>query len=96
MLVLPGDPRATGLPVTARTPCQACGQPIVWALGRTGRRMPLNATPDPAGNVELHADGRAVVHKTAPLTGVDLYTSHFATCPNAAEFRRARPQRKQT
>lgn len=76
--------------MTARTPCKACGASILWAETALGRRIPLNATPDPTGNVELHADGRAVVHKTAPLTGVTTYRTHFETCPNASQFRRPR------
>ena len=74
--------------------CKSCHAPILWAETVNGRRIPLDAHPDPTGNVELHADGRAVVHRTAPLTGVPLYRAHHQTCPYAAEHRRSTPIRR--
>jgi len=76
--------RATGL---AEATCRSCGAPIVWVvMFPSGKRMPLDAKP-------LH--GLIRVEPGAPATGhmrgkdaEDLYVSHFATCPNAAQHRK--------
>ncbi|WP_053208299.1 hypothetical protein [Jiangella muralis] len=66
--------------------CSLCGADVVWAITAAGKRQPLNATPDPAGNVAAHRDGtgtrraRAVV-PDRPLMGFErLYMPHAATC----------------
>jgi len=55
--------------------------------------MPLDATPNPDGNVVLEDDGTARV--LGPLEVLAdarlLYMPHHASCPNAGEFRRKRP-----
>lgn len=59
--------------------------------------MPLDATPNPAGNVVLGRDllGGVVAHVVAGshlellrASGRDLYMPHHATCPDVEEFRR--------
>lgn len=79
--------------------CQSCDAAVVWAVTAKGRRMPVNATPDPAGNVVLVDQGISspplalVIHteRQQTETPVDaLHTSHFQTCPNAAAHRRTR------
>lgn len=53
--------------------------------------MPVDADPSPVGNVELVDDDgilRATVHSQPPLGVDDLYVSHFATCPDANDWRR--------
>lgn len=69
--------------------CRSCTAPIVWGRTETGAMMPLNATPDPTGNVERYASGMVTVHGAPPmfLTGV-LHRPHWADCPDAAEWRR--------
>jgi hypothetical protein len=64
--------------------CKACGAAIVWAVTSNGRRMPVDADPIPGPNVRLNADG------TCDVFGL-LHHSHFATCPNADRFRKAKP-----
>jgi hypothetical protein len=60
--------------------CRRCGDPIKWAThARTGRPMPLNAAPVPAV-FAITSDGQAAA--------AIVYTSHFATCPHADEFRK--------
>lgn len=76
------------------TTCRACGKRIFFAKTPAGKAIPLNAEPDPAGNVALR-DGLAVVLggealAAARATGEELRTSHFADCPAAARFRKAR------
>lgn len=41
--------------------------------------MPLDAEPDPTGNVTIEG-GKAVVHGQPPMTG-PVYMPHHATCP---------------
>lgn len=78
--------------------CRTCRAPVVWAVLPSGRRIPLDPEPDPAGRVRLEAigpgtDRAAVVLNTgdaedARAAGEALYTSHFATCPQADQHRR--------
>jgi hypothetical protein len=56
------------------------------------RSMPVDALPAADGNVLVLADGKARVLTAAErgrYVGT-LYKSHFATCPQAAQHRRAR------
>lgn len=71
-------------------PCSACGAPIVFARSANDRPIPLNAEPDPNGNIWVSADGRAHYRSKAnPIPdGAERYTSHFIDCPQAAQFRR--------
>jgi len=83
----------------ARTPegfvieaCRTCNAPVVWATTRKGKAMPVDAAPVDDGNVELTAAGPGRV-VAAVLTGPSLMPtplrkSHFATCPDAEEWRR--------
>jgi len=85
------------------TACRSCGAPVWWVLSTTGKRLPLDAEPSPAGTVMVHGGGE---EEAAPvgevLTGdrltraramvergdLALYVSHFATCPHADDWRR--------
>jgi hypothetical protein len=72
--------------------CKGCPAQIVWALDRTGRRVPLDAEPLVGGNLYVtgHAsDGTPNIRKLLPhqTFGRRLYQSHFATCPAAGAFR---------
>ena len=75
--------------------CRSCKAPMYWAITRDGKRIPMNALPDPAGgfvltlkpNGELHAEAFDQVHHGSARR---RYTSHFANCPNADEHRRGR------
>jgi hypothetical protein len=70
---------------------------MLWAINeKSGKGNPLDPEPVPDGNViptgETHEDGRMYVrnlHKgEEPPPGTPRYVSHFATCPNAEEFRK--------
>jgi hypothetical protein len=72
--------------------CRSCPAAILWATTEKGRSMPVDAEPDPDGNVEITYDdaGRAhaVVHGQPPMvTAGKLHMPHFATCPKADEWR---------
>jgi hypothetical protein len=73
--------------------CRACRAPLFWATTPRGKNIPLDPQPTLDGNVEI-VEGEAVVLAGVHLdaarrAGAQLYTSHFATCPHASEFRRA-------
>lgn len=76
--------------------CRSCGASIVWTLTDSGKRMPVDAEPTDGGNVFLwRKDGevRAMVLGALDTVRTELdngkrYTSHFVTCPDAAEHRR--------
>lgn len=75
--------------------CRSCQAPIRWAVTTTGKRMPIDHEPTPDGNVTVHRDEAgqdiATVHAVgAPLEG-PRWTSHFATCAQAAQHRRTPP-----
>ncbi len=41
-------------------PCSSCGAPIIWIKTPKNKSMPLDATPNPDGNVVIR-EGLAVV-----------------------------------
>lgn len=74
--------------------CSMCSAPMRWVLTEGNRRMPLDAEPNPAGNVLLiERDGKV---RARVLGGPDLpvrddltaWMPHFNTCPDSAEFKR--------
>lgn len=72
--------------------CKSCGADILWALTDDGKKAPLDAKP--TGKVIVldgfvYADQGELLPPTAKV--VDGYVSHFSTCPNAAEHRKAKP-----
>jgi hypothetical protein len=86
---------------TEPTRCRSCDADILWVEWASGRRMPVDAVADnrPVGRggdiVLAHrkdAD-KLLAEKYEPGkhdAKRNRYTSHFATCPNADEHRRAR------
>jgi hypothetical protein len=68
--------------------CRSCEAPVIWAETTTGKKMPLDARPTAKGNlVFLAGVARGATDEDRRLKR-PLYTSHFATCPDAATFRR--------
>jgi hypothetical protein len=75
--------------------CKSCGAAIRWArLLPSMKAHPLNAEPSEGGNIDLAEDTAAVLTKgqlaSARAKGSPLYTSHFSSCPQAAQHRRAK------
>lgn len=63
--------------------CSSCGAAILWTETEQGRPMPVDATPTGKGIALIPlADGRTRSRV------IDVYVSHFATCPNAAKHRK--------
>ncbi len=70
--------------------CKSCGAEMIWATSlTTGKAVPLNAKPDPGGNLVLLVGG-----KTRGVTDEDIesgrprHTSHFVDCPQRREWRK--------
>jgi hypothetical protein len=61
--------------------CRGCGAEIIWAVTSTMKRIPLDAKSEK--RFTLVDEG---THQQAFLR--DTYVSHFATCPQANEFRK--------
>lgn len=82
--------------------CRTCNAPIEWVITERGKRMPIDANPHPDGRFKklprvATEHGMATKVRYLPdaeladaRAGVSaLYTSHFATCPDAADHRKA-------
>jgi hypothetical protein len=76
--------------------CRSCGASILWAKTTTGKSMPIDTAPAADGNVILQSrqglQPLAIVFGagTAPPDNQARYTSHFATCSQAAKHRSTR------
>ena len=64
--------------------CRSCSAEIEWAVTTNGRPIPLDLERHPYGNITLDDAGVAQV----VVPGEGDRSSHFATCPDAARFRR--------
>jgi len=81
--------------------CESCGAEMFFAFTDNGKRAPINAVPDPAGLFRLVQDSFPAKVTTKPVElGQDddgvRYTSHFATCPHADEWRNKQRTAKAT
>lgn len=76
------------------TICDDCPARVIW--GNTGKSMmPVNADPDPAGNIVLIRQqvGPPRIFVTEDRTAYPAeprWTSHFTNCPQADARRRPR------
>jgi hypothetical protein len=69
--------------------CRSCNAPIRWARTVNDKAIPLDAQPTTLGNLELR--GQVAHHVTPDHNALGTrYTSHFATCKNAAQHRKAK------
>jgi hypothetical protein len=73
--------------------CRTCGAPVVWATTKNDKAMPIDAQPVADGNVELAAGPTPGTVAATVLSGPSLMPgplrkSHFATCPDADDWRR--------
>jgi hypothetical protein len=73
-----------------------CGARIIWAVTVHGELMPVDADPDPDGNLELvpeprYPDSRmpnVIVHEQPTLWAGTRWHAHFVTCPEADKWRK--------
>ena len=74
--------------------CNSCGAPVRWCLiKKTGRKMPINTipTPDARPGFVLRVGGEAELATDEDRRLLrEIYTSHFATCPQAHVWRQAK------
>ncbi len=71
-----------------RQTCRSCGAPILWRKHqRTGKPAPIDAEPNPDGNVLLLRENRyralSREEREAAIARMEgpLHTNHFQTCP---------------
>lgn len=77
-------------------PCRSCGKPIRFIEMRSGKKMPVD--PDliayadaKDGDVLVTEQGNTYkVNLANRLPNVKGYVSHFATCPQADDWRKPR------
>jgi hypothetical protein len=72
--------------------CRSCGAPVVWAKTTARHPIPLNPEPSEAGNL-AYCDAGVVEYVGGPRSLFDSderprYVSHFATCPDAPDWRK--------
>lgn len=75
--------------------CRSCGAAIIWSETKNGRLIPLDAVSSLAGlffvspgGHAVHVDAKGEFAESCRANSSKRYTSHFATCPNAAEHRK--------
>ncbi len=79
-------------------PCSACPALVYWAKNdKTWKPAPIDAVNDPAGNIITFHRGESrekyyrVIGENErrgfAVAGTPMHTNHFATCPNAKQFR---------
>ncbi len=78
--------------------CRSCQAPIQWVITERGVMMPLDADPQPDGNIILTVSGARALSTEAKQNAVLLaestdqaltfYRSHFASCPFAKRHRK--------
>lgn len=82
--------------------CSSCGEAIIWATTHAGRSMPLDATPasEPTNlkawrgpDRVLHVRDVDGVGSTEIPPDAQYATSHWATCPSAAQHRKKKAAR---
>lgn len=85
-------------PPGAPKECRSCAAAIVWTITSSGKSMPCDLEPTPDGDFYLfrRPDKIDAIHRASSDTRVasakarnqKLYSSHFATCPNATRHRK--------
>jgi len=86
--------------------CRGCGEEIIWMQTAAGNRMPVDAEPvwirlRSGGNTFVRKDGSIVFGEKVgdayddddPDTNLmEVFESHFATCPVGGQFRNRKPR----
>lgn len=70
------------------TRCGSCGAEITWARTEKGKPMPVDAAPNERGNLIVERGACRVATLFDPPG--ERHTSHFASCPDHAQHRKAR------
>lgn len=69
--------------------CRSCRAKILWAVTINNKAIPLDDLPAPDGILHLE-EGVAYVDLERERWPGPHYKSHFVTCPNAKQHRKAR------
>lgn len=64
-------------PLMREGTCKGCGAKIIWMAMESGRLMPVDAKPL-----------KMVMPFALGCKMVDAYTPHWATCPQAEQFKK--------
>jgi len=67
--------------------CKGCGASIYWIEFASGKRHPINSTPDASGSIACVDGTWRVLRRSDPAPAGLRYVSHFATCPAASAYR---------
>lgn len=69
--------------------CRSCGAAVRWVKTEHGKRMPLDAAPaaPDARGLFVIRDDTAIAVPALAFPDEPNYVSHFATCPDADEWR---------
>ena len=82
--------------ISRHTECRSCGAPIMFIRLTSGKENPVDVdslthvVPDSAGTSYVTITGDVIKGREVEDGGIQAYTSHFATCPNAAMHRKGR------
>lgn len=69
--------------------CSSCGAAVLWVRTQAGKAMPLDAAPTLDGNVAMLEGGASRAYGLEDHAAqAKRYTSHFATCPHADQWRK--------
>jgi hypothetical protein len=79
--------------------CRSCGAAVRWVVTTTGKTMPMDAEPVENGNLVIVGEGKTrhgdmvpkVQHRDPgelSMLETERFVSHFATCPDAPEWKR--------
>lgn len=69
--------------------CSSCGAPIIWLRTFAGKSIPVDEVPVPDGNIVVLGDSDTCqTLKKGEETEKPRYVSHFATCPQAKDWRK--------
>ena len=72
--------------------CRSCGARITWLETAGGNRIPVDEDPVPNGNIVVVGRMAKVCKNAAAAEtlypGEPRYVSHFATCPQAGQWRK--------
>lgn len=71
-----------------RGTCRSCRRGIYWAKTPSGKLMPVDLGVDPDGTIVLTTQGRDVIATIDPDAPGPKHLSHFASCPQAKQWRR--------
>lgn len=77
--------------VSRSSVCRSCGAEVVWAVSaKSGKRMPVDPVHSATGNLAFNDRGKVEYVDPAGDDPRPRYLSHYATCPDAADWRKAK------